>query len=107
MKTFLGGLGACLLLCAGFLPVLSRHSNASASPAPQGGATIYCASEDGRRNYCQADVRGGVQLVKQRSDSPCRFGETWGYDNRGIWVDRGCRAEFIAGYSGGGNGGPR
>jgi len=25
------------------------------------------------------------------------FGKSWGYDNRGIWVDRGCRAEFNVG----------
>ena len=69
--------------------------------------SIYCASNDGRRNYCQADVRGGVQLTRQRSGSPCIFGQTWGYENRGIWVDRGCRAEFAVGYTGGpGNGGP-
>ncbi len=48
-----------------------------------------------RRNYCAADVRGGVQLVRQRSDSPCIFNRTWGFINgRGIWVDRGCRADF-------------
>jgi hypothetical protein len=36
-----------------------------------------------------------VQLVRQISGSPCRQDETWGYDRRGIWVDRGCRAEFV------------
>jgi Protein of unknown function (DUF3011) len=58
---------------------------------------IYCASDNGRLNYCSADTRGGVRLVRQRSDSPCVAGRTWGYDRRGIWVDRGCRAEFVTG----------
>ncbi len=58
---------------------------------------IYCASDDERRNYCSADTRGGVRLVRQRSGSPCIAGRTWGFDRRGIWVDRGCRAEFITG----------
>jgi hypothetical protein len=58
---------------------------------------LYCASDNGRRRYCNADTRGGVRLVRQRSDSPCIAGRTWGYDRRGIWVDRGCRAEFIVG----------
>jgi hypothetical protein len=64
---------------------------------PQRGDEVYCASDNGRRNYCGADTRGGVRLVRQRSDAPCISGRTWGYDRRGIWVDRGCRAEFITG----------
>ena len=67
------------------------------------GYNIYCASDNGGRNVCPTDTRGGVQLVRQRSGSPCDFGRTWGYDRRGIWVDRGCRADFQIG--GGGNGG--
>ncbi len=33
-------------------------------------------------------------MTRQISGSPCREGQTWGADNRGVWVDRGCRAEF-------------
>jgi hypothetical protein len=33
-------------------------------------------------------------MVQQLSGSPCQQGSTWGYDNGGIWVDRGCRATF-------------
>jgi hypothetical protein len=55
---------------------------------------ISCSSDDMRRHYCAADVRGGVRLLKQRSDSSCRQGYSWGYDRRGIWVDHGCRADF-------------
>ncbi|HEX4581701.1 MAG TPA: DUF3011 domain-containing protein, partial [Acidobacteriaceae bacterium] len=51
--------------------------------------------DDGGRKYCAADTRRGVQMVNQRSGSPCRQGSTWGYDKRGIWVDRGCRADFV------------
>jgi hypothetical protein len=54
--------------------------------------TISCSSDDGKRHYCSAP--GPVQLVKQRSESPCRQGYSWGYDRRGIWVDHGCRADF-------------
>jgi hypothetical protein len=64
---------------------------------PQRGDEVYCASDNGRLNYCGADTRGGVRLIRQRSDAPCISGRTWGYDRRGIWVDRGCRAEFITG----------
>ena len=63
--------------------------------------TISCSSDDGRRAYCDADTRGGVRLVRQVSGSPCQQGSTWGYDSHGVWVDRGCRAEFDV--SGGGS----
>ncbi len=66
------------------------------------GNTITCASNSGDRVWCDADTRNGVSLVRQISGSPCRQGETWGWDDRGIWVDRGCRAEFTVNQSSGG-----
>jgi len=56
--------------------------------------TISCASDDMGRHYCETDTRGGVRLLKQISGSKCIENRTWGYDRRGIWVDRGCRADF-------------
>jgi DUF3011 family protein len=58
---------------------------------------VRCSSDNGGRNYCNADTRGGVRLVRKLSDAPCIAGRTWGFDRRGIWVDRGCRAEFVTG----------
>jgi hypothetical protein len=55
---------------------------------------LTCASDDGRRRYCDADTRGGVRLLRQRGNAECRLDYSWGYDRRGIWVDRGCRADF-------------
>jgi Protein of unknown function (DUF3011) len=44
---------------------------------------------------CAADTDGGVRLERQYQDSAaCIQGETWGYTDRGIWVDRGCAGEF-------------
>lgn len=63
----------------------------------QGVQAVTCSSDDGNRHYCAADTRGGVRLYKQRSDAHCEEGSTWGYDERGIWVDRGCRADFQTG----------
>ena len=40
------------------------------------------------------DGQGRAQMTRQISGSACIEGQTWGQDNRGIWVDRGCRAEF-------------
>jgi len=63
-----------------------------------GRSAVTCSSNNGQRVYCNADTRGGVRLVRQISGSSCQQDSTWGYDSRGIWVDRGCRAEFeIAG----------
>ena len=56
--------------------------------------TVSCNSNDEHRHYCEIDTRNGVRLLKQNSGSPCDQDRTWGYDRRGIWVDRGCRADF-------------
>jgi hypothetical protein len=56
--------------------------------------TLSCASDGGRRQFCSADTRGGVMLVRQQSRAACIDGETWGYDRDGIWVDHGCRGQF-------------
>jgi len=61
------------------------------------GQTLTCSSDDMHRHYCGADTRGGVQIVQQRSGSPCRQGYSWGYDRSGVWVDHGCRADFVVG----------
>lgn len=70
-----------------------------------GAGTIACASENGQRQYCKADTRRGVRLIQQTRGTGCRPA-TWGYDAGGIWVDRGCQAEFdISGRTNdGGNG---
>lgn len=55
---------------------------------------IRCESHDGRVRRCGMPVYRGVQLVRQLSRSACTEGHSWGWDRRGVWVDRGCRAEF-------------
>jgi len=63
--------------------------------SPQSSAqTVSCSSDDGHRHYCPADTRGGVRLLKKRSDAACNQGYSWGFDRGGVWVDRGCRADF-------------
>jgi hypothetical protein len=45
-------------------------------------------------------------LQRQLSSTPCRLGQNWKYDERGIYVRQGCRAEFrYDGDPGGGGGG--
>src|SRR5215472_3036217 len=66
--------------------------------------TVRCESNNGSRNYCNAPINNPNQVTIQRqiSGSPCVRGSTWGVDNRGIWVDKGCRADFTIGGGGGG-----
>ncbi len=59
--------------------------------------TITCSSNNGRRNVCNVNTRGGVRISRQISGTPCIQDQTWGWDNNSVWVDRGCRAEFIVG----------
>ena len=62
--------------------------------------TITCESRNFRYTYCRADTDNRVTLVRQRSSTRCRMYDNWGYDNRGVWVDRGCAAEFRVGKGG-------
>lgn len=56
--------------------------------------TVYCESGDMRRHWCSEGIGRRVTLLRQRSDVRCVEGRTWGVDRSGIWVDRGCRADF-------------
>lgn len=56
-------------------------------------STVTCESSSGGRVRCDADTSRGVRLFRQLGGN-CSEGSTWGWDRRGIWVDRGCRAEF-------------
>lgn len=55
---------------------------------------VSCNSGNNKYAFCSARVRSDVELINQRSSSACRFNESWGYNRRGVWVDKGCRADF-------------
>lgn len=55
---------------------------------------VRCESNKNRTRQCP--IQGRARLVRQLSGSPCIEGETWGQGRDGVWVTRGCRAEFIA-----------
>ena len=55
---------------------------------------VSCTS-DGGRVFCDADTRGGVRLSRQYQNSgACTKGQTWGFTQRGVWVDPGCSGKF-------------
>jgi hypothetical protein len=76
----------------------------------QGPQGAYCASNDGRFARCQVPWRD-AELVQQASKARCIRDQTWGFDRYGIWVDRGCRGQFVPargyGYDGDYGGGWR
>ena len=56
---------------------------------------VRCESDGRKQRYCKVNTRRGVELYRQHSKARCRYGSSWGYDRKGIWVDEGCRAEFL------------
>jgi hypothetical protein len=75
-----------------------------AAPARAEERTIDCESRNFRYNYCRVDTDNRVALARQKSHTRCQLWDNWGYDRRGVWVDRGCAAEFRVGHGGGGGG---
>ncbi len=69
---------------------------------PEADETFLCESYSNRYSECEVRAPGGVRLVQQWSRSPCIEGQTWGTSRNGVWVDRGCRAEFAVNQYGGG-----
>jgi hypothetical protein len=76
----------------------------AAQPAQSTLARIACTSEGGGYQFCRVETRYGVRLTRELGRTRCVRGSTWGHDARGIWVDRGCAAEFEVGDPG--DGGP-
>jgi len=67
---------------------------------------LTCSSNNYQYSYCNANTQGRVMLLREvSSGNLCRQGRGWGFDNNGIWVDKGCRGEFSFGRDDGGGGG--
>lgn len=91
-----------ILVCV----VLATIAGAWSLPvAAQGGyGQVNCESRDNRYNECQANFRGRAELVRQTSRAACIEGQSYGYRNGRVWVDRGCAGVFAEAYYGGGIG---
>lgn len=61
------------------------------------GRSVICESTNDNKTNCPVDTTYGVQLVRQISQSSCDRGKDWGFTENGLWVDNGCRAEFVLG----------
>ncbi len=87
------------LLIAGIILLGAQH------PAFANNQTLICSSNNHEYAYCRANTANQVRLLRQLSSYPCQEGRTWGFDNHGVWVDKGCQAEFAIGSGIGGNNG--
>lgn len=54
---------------------------------------VRCESKEQRRRECPVQGRS-IRFSRQLSKTACIENQTWGINRFGVWVDRGCRAEF-------------
>ena len=65
-------------------------------PVPVKELSLECSSLNNA--YMECSVEGviiGVSVHKQHSSTECKMDSTFGYENGYVWVNSGCRAEFI------------
>lgn len=105
-------LAGCASHSAG--PRAMAYPNASPASYPDGHGgdqadlrSIRCESHHGRTRHCAMDTRGGVFLLRRLSGTPCIQGRNWDFDHDGVWVAKGCRAEFSTGGGSSASGGDR
>lgn len=55
---------------------------------------VRCESDRRKQRDCPIPRGAEVRLFDQLSDTPCVYGDNWGYSRDEIWVDDGCRAVF-------------
>lgn len=56
---------------------------------------LRCESHDNRPNFCRIPGRfRDAEIQRRLSRADCDYGYSWGLRRDGIWVDRGCRADF-------------
>lgn len=77
----------CLALVAGPLPA-------------QASQTIRCESYNMGYRFCRADTDNRVEISRQISNTNCVLDRNWGYSRSGVWVNRGCGADFRVGRGG-------
>ena len=70
---------------------------------------LRCDSRDGRQNFCRPQIQANqIQLVRKFSKAQCIEGRTFGLTRDGmVWVNNGCRADFVLSQSRWGRNAPR
>ncbi len=85
--------------CRADFVVDQRYRSRSADPVvrddhylDQSGRVIHCESSASGRRYCGEGHRR--YTMSGNRDPNCIEGQTWGRDNRGVWVSGDCNADF-------------
>ncbi|MBV9399759.1 MAG: DUF3011 domain-containing protein [Bryobacterales bacterium] len=90
MKQFLPKMLPLFVTCLAAPAAQAQYPFQLSTDAPH----LSCVST-GNPVFCDADTHGGVQLVRQfQNSAACIEGQTWGFTDRGVWVDQGCAGEF-------------
>lgn len=69
----------------------------AARSGPNVRITLNCGVASYDYTRCDAPANFVVEraeITRVRSSASCEGGRSWGWDNRGVWTDDGCRAEF-------------
>lgn len=61
------------------------------------GRNFSCASTRNGLTWCRqaVDRLNRVEIRRQLSQAACTYGRSWGVDRADVWVNYGCRAEFV------------
>ena len=65
-----------------------------AAPGIASAQQVTCESSNFQQEFCPTAPIARAWLLAQRSRSPCIEGQTWGYQNNGVWVTQGCQGDF-------------
>ncbi len=89
------GNGDAKLVAGATAPAVVVAILASRRNDPPDGPIITCSSDDDLFHSCDTGPNKGVELKKRLSAKSCKLNQSWGHDDRGVWVDRGCSAQFL------------
>ena len=74
---------------------VADFSPASGDYVASNGQLVHCVSTASGRTYCGS--AGTRYTIYGNPDPRCVEGQTWGLDDRGVWVANGCVADFSPG----------
>ncbi len=71
----------------------NTYSNGDSRSAYYSGQVVQCDSTGNGRTYCHTEPNHQLLLSRSRSGD-CVEGQSWGSDDRGLWVSGDCRGDF-------------
>jgi hypothetical protein len=78
--------------CVGDFAYYDDDDNRSTTYVDSSGQLVHCVSTVSGRTYC--GTRHARYTLSGNPNPYCVQGQTWGYDERGVWVSGQCRGDF-------------